>query len=110
MAKNLLLTDTVTIAGGDTTSGSKAMERNRVPLGLIIPSTFTGATVSFQVSIDDGTTFYPLYYEGTLYSFSVGTSRYHAFNKAAFEGVKLFKIVSASTEGTARVIKIVSGE
>jgi hypothetical protein len=51
-----------------------------------------------------------LYNEGTEYSVAVNTSRYIALNPNVFEGVKVVRIVSGSSEAAARTIGVISGE
>ena len=110
MAKNIQLTDTVVIASSGTTSTSIIMERNRVPLAVIVPAAFTGTSIKFQASIDQGTTFFALYNEGTEYSVTVSTSRYVALNPDVFQGVACVRLVSGSSEAASRTISVVSGE
>lgn len=110
MAKNLTLTDTVTIASSGTTSTALTMQGGRVPLAIVTPSALTGSAFTFQASADQGTNFYNLYNEGTQYSVNVGASRYIALNPNVFEGVKVLRIVSGSSEAATRTIGIISGE
>ena len=110
MAKNVTLTDTVTIASSGTTSTSLTMQGGRVPIAIVTPSALTGTTFKFQASADQGTNFYALYNEGTEYSVTVSTSRYIALNPNVFEGVKVVRIVSGSSEAAARTIGVISGE
>ena len=86
------------------------MQGGRVPLAIVTPSALTGSTFTFQASADQGTNFYNLYNEGTQYSVNVGASRYVALNPNVFEGVKLVRIVSGSSEAATRTIGIISGE
>jgi hypothetical protein len=81
-----------------------------VPLAIVTPSALTGTTFKFQASADQGTNFYALYNEGTEYSVAVNTSRYIALNPNVFEGVKVVRIVSGSSEAAARTIGVISGE
>lgn len=110
MAKSIT-SQTTTIASSGTTSAAVTMERNRVPLAVIMPAAFTGTAITFEVSVD-GTTFQPLYNESTLYSVTVSTSvaRTYALSRQAMDGVKYVRIVSNGTEGALRTITIVSGE
>jgi hypothetical protein len=110
LAKNITLTDTVTIASSGTTSTALTMQGGRVPLAIITPSGLTGTTFKFQASADQGANFYALYNEGTEYSVAVNTSRYIALNPNVFEGVKVLRIVSGSSEAAVRTIGIISGE
>lgn len=109
MAKNLRLTDTVTIASSGTVSTSLTLENSRVPVAITTPAALTGTAFTFNASAD-GTTFRPLYYESTQYTVTVSTSRHVGLNRLAFEGVKHIQIVSGSTETAARTIGIISGE
>jgi hypothetical protein len=110
MAKNLKV-DTVTIASAGTTSTAIQLASNRVPLAIVTPAAMTGTSLTF-LSSDDGTTYSPVYYEGTLYSVAMGTaaSRHIALDRRAFESVKTVQIVSSSAEGALRTLKIISGE
>ena len=110
MAKNVTLTDTVTIASSGTTSTALTMRGASVPLAIVTPSALTGTTFKFQASADQGTNFYALYNEGTEYSVAANTSRYIALNPNVFEGVKVVRIVSGSSEAAARTIGVISGE
>jgi uncharacterized membrane protein len=96
---------TVTIANGQTTSG--AFDCGNTTLAAIqLPSDFTGASVSFQGSID-GTTYTAIYDDtNTLYSISVGTSRGYSLDLAVFYPWRYIKVVSASSEGGARAIVV----
>lgn len=109
MAKNLRLTDTVTINNGATTSTSIAMEANRVPVAILMPAAFTGTSLNFQASVDNNN-FFTIYDEGTLYAPAVGTSRYIGLKRVPMDGVKHFRIVSTSTEAASRSITVISGE
>ncbi len=109
MAKNLRLTDTVTIANGATVSSTLTMEGSRIPLAILTPAALTGTTLTFKQSSDNAT-FYPIYYESTSYSVTVSTSRHVALDRRAMEGVKYFQVVSGSAEGASRSIGVISGE
>jgi hypothetical protein len=109
LAKNLRLTDTVTIASSGTTSTTLTLENNRIPLAIILPAALSGTSVKFQAS-NDNATFTPMYYESTEINIGVGTSRHVALNRDQFEAVKYLKLVSTSTETAARTITVISGE
>jgi len=110
LAKNLRVS-TLTIASAGTVSTTLTLENNRVPLAVITPSAMTGSTLTFQAS-DDGSTFYPLFNEGSSYSISISTSiaRHYGLARQPMEGVKYFQVVSGSAEGASRTIKVISGE
>lgn len=112
MAKNLSLTDTVTIANGATTSAALAMQASRIPLAILIPAAMTGTAITFQASNDGGVNYYPVYFESTLYSVTIPTAatRHIALDRRAFEGVRLVRLISNGTEGALRTIGVISGE
>lgn len=109
MAKNLRLTDTVTIANAGTVSTTVTFENNRVPLAILIPAAFTGTSVKFQASTD-GSNFFTVYNAGADYEATVTTSKYVTLNKAIMDSVKHMKIVSTSAEAATRAITVISGE
>jgi hypothetical protein len=109
LAKNLRLTDTVTIANAGTVSTTLTLENGRIPLAVVTPAALTGTTFTFKASSDNAT-FNQIYYESTAYSLTVSTSRHIALNRLAFEGVRYLQIVSGSAEGASRSIGVISGE
>lgn len=109
MARNYILTDTVTIANSATVSSTLSLQGSRILLGLITPAALTGTTFTFKGSID-GTNFYNLYNEGTAYSVTVAVDRFIALDRETFDGVRYVQVVSGSVEGASRSIKVVSGE
>lgn len=108
MAKNIALTDKVTIATGTTSTGL-SMTRNRVPVAILTPAALTGTSMTFQASLD-GTNFYDLYNGSTQYSVTVAASRYIALNPDVFQGVAFIRLVSGSSEAASRDIYVISGE
>jgi hypothetical protein len=109
LAKNLRLTDTVTIASSGTTSTTLTLQGNRIPLAIIIPAAFTGTAVSLQASADDVT--YSNVYDGsTQYSIGVSTSRYVALDRTVLDSVKYVRFVSTGTETASRSITVINGE
>ena len=76
-------------------------------VGIMFPSAFTGATISFTVS-QDGTNFFALKTttSGTSLTYTVTQGTYSAIDPLPFYGVQYLKIVSASTEGTARTLNL----
>lgn len=87
---------------------SNAIKLNGFSLvGILLPSTFTGATITFTVSVD-GTNFFVLksLLTGTSLSYTVTQGTYAAIDPVPFYGVHYLKIVSASTEGSARTLTL----
>ena len=109
MAKNLRLTDVVTIANGGTTSTSITMEASRVPVAILLPAAFTGTSLNFQASVD-GSNFFSIYDEGTLYAPAVAASRYVGLKRVPMDGVRYLKVISTSAEAASRSITVISGE
>ena len=95
----------VTIANGTTTS--EAINSAGYALfGLVMPSAFTGASVTFTTS-HDGTTYQALYdTTNTQVSLTVAASRNYDL-PTSLASWPYFKIVSASSEGAARTLYIV---
>jgi hypothetical protein len=109
MAKNTKAT-TVTIANAGTTTPTLTLDPNKIPLAIDLPAAFTGTSISFRACALNGGPLDPLYYESTLYSVTVGVSRFISLNRAAFEGVKYVQLVSNAAESAARDITLVTGE
>lgn len=98
-----------TIAISTTTSG--AIDLQGLALcQIVMPSAFTGASITFTSSHNDGT-YQALYNSSnTQLSITVGTSRTYNINPADFAGVRYLKIVSASSEAAARTIGLITRE
>lgn len=97
---------TLTIANGATTS-DKFAAGGHVIFGLVVPSAFTGTSLTFSVSADDST--YQTLYDntGTVVSLTVSTSR--SFDlPTALAAWPYFKIISGSSEGAARSLVVVA--
>ena len=109
MAKNIT-SQNVTIASSGTDSTSITMERNRVPVGVIIPSAITGTSFKYKNSLDDGTTLVTVYSGTTDYETNVAASKYVALNADVMQGIKTFQIIATTTQTAARTISVVMGE
>lgn len=97
---------TLTIANGATTSDAfKAADI--AAFGLQMPAAFTGASISFMVSADNGATYQALYdITNTLVSLTVAASRTYDL-PGELTVWSHFKIVSASSEGAARSLVVI---
>ena len=96
----------LTIANGATTSDA-CVSAAYAAFGLQLPAAFTGASISFTVSADGGTTYQALYDRtNTVVSVTVVQGRSYDLpdELAAWDH---FKIVSASSEGAARTLWVV---
>jgi hypothetical protein len=100
---------TTTIAQSDTKSAEIRSGYRTSIVALITPAALTGTAFTFEGSVD-GTTFVPVYNEGTQYSVNVGTSRYVALNNSVLGGLQSIKIVSGSSEAAARTIQVILKE
>jgi hypothetical protein len=97
---------TATIANGAATSNA-IQAGQMVPVALVMPAAFTGATVSFTGTFD-GTNYFPIWSAGALYTETVSTSVIVVLTPLMLAGLLCFKIVSASNEGGARTITVLS--
>ncbi len=96
---------TATIANGATSSGEIDI-RNAAGGSFQIPSSFTGASVSFTGSNESGGTFVAVHdSSNVVISQTVTASKGYAFPAACMQ-FRFLKIVSASAEGAARTIQI----
>lgn len=104
----------VTIASGNTTSGAfdiKTTSPHARIIGFVMPSAFTGASISFQVSADDST-YQDLYdSDNNKVSITVSASRTYGLKDDLAKVLgpwRFIKIVSASSEGATRTIVVVT--
>lgn len=104
---NLLENSPATIANGQ--AASAPIDLYGVALvGISLPAAFTGVTLTFQVSVDNGQTYQPLYKaDGTAYSVTVAAGRYVQIPPYDFAGIRFLKIVSGSNEAADRALTLV---
>lgn len=103
-------TGNAVIPSGSTTSNAVDLgvsEPDGGLVGFVMPATFTGASITFQVSVDDNT-YQALYNSSnTQISITVSASRTYGFVtdvRSVFAGWRFVKFISASSEGGARTI------
>jgi hypothetical protein len=73
------------------------------PRGLVMPSAFDGATISFLGSNERDGTFVPVYDDaGAQVSVAVAAGRYIALNKSSLMGIPWIKIMAASSQSAKR--------
>ena len=96
---------TATIANGQTVSGAVYIG-DKLPVTLLMPAAFTGATVSFQGSLD-GSAYQAVNVGGAAYSETVAASKNVTLDPSAFAGFRWIKVVSASAEAAARSVGVV---
>lgn len=96
-------TTTATIASSGSLSGGVKLGTYRLA-GIVMPASWTAASISFQVSADGGVTYSDLYYDdGVEVSVITSTSRAVAFNTSvaqALSGYGALKIRSGLTGST----------
>ena len=108
MARRLAL-PAVIPASGTTTATITIPEGKRV-VGLIMPSTFTGTTLTFKAGYSTSATPQPVYNEGSAYSVACATDRFIAVNPNVFLGAFTLQIISGSTEGSERTIQVITAD
>lgn len=79
--------------------------------GIYIPSTFSGTSISFEVSEARIGTYVPLEDEtSTVISATVAASTYCRLKPADFAGVQFIRIVSGASEAAGRVVNAAARE
>jgi hypothetical protein len=95
-----LATATATIANAASLSAEVDLGLGRSLVGIIVPSTWTTAVLSFAASPTSGGTFYPLYNaagsEVVTGSIAGGTAVWVALDPADFAGVRYLKVRSGT--------------
>ena len=98
---------TATIPNGGTDSATVTVPDNRRLVGFLMPSAFTGTTLTFKGALTSGGTPRAIYNEASVYSIGVGTNRFVAVDPNVFLGVQFLVLVSGSTEAAEREIELV---
>lgn len=101
---------TATIAISTTTSNVIDCVRNGPMANLLMPAAFTGTTITFLISNEEGGTYVALHKDGSDVSVAVAASKGVWLDPFIFYGLKYIKIVSGSTEVAARTITVVHRE
>lgn len=88
-----------------STAESAAIAMNGFDLvGIEFPTTFTGTTVTFEMSSAIDGTYVPVYNSSGQVSYTIAQARYYAIDPKDLQGVQFLKIKSGSTEGAARTL------
>lgn len=75
--------------------------------GIILPSAFTGTTLTFEASDAEDGTFVPVKKaDGNSLSYAVAQATYVIIDPRDFQGITHLKIVSGSSEAAARTLKV----
>jgi len=72
-------------------------------IGVQIPSAFTGTSIGLQGSLD-GTTYCPIYWEGTILAITVAASRLVMFAERYTSGIPWLKMTSNGSEAADRTV------
>lgn len=72
--------------------------------GILMPTAFTGTTITFEASNAADGTFSPVYNSAGQVSYTVAAARFVSINPVDFQGVAFLKIVSGSAEGASRAL------
>jgi glucose dehydrogenase len=98
---------TATIAASGTTSDAVDCTRNQF-VGFYTPASLTGTAITFTASNDNSTYVTVLEVGGAAtYSVTAAASRYIPLDPRVFAGAQYVKLVSGSTEASARSITCV---
>jgi len=92
---------------GASSNTSAVIETKGMALvGIKTPAAFTGTTLTFTMCDTIDGTYVPVRStaSGTALSQTVTTSNYYAIDPTAFQGIPFLKIVSGSTEASARTL------
>lgn len=92
-----------TIATGQTASAEVDLFGFTL-VGLFIPSTFDGTTLTFTVATESGGTFVTLQTAGADLTITTAASKYVALDPSLFAGVRWFKIVAGSSQTTTDTV------
>lgn len=95
------------IPSSGTDSATVTVPNGKRLAGFYMPAAFTGSTITFKGAVAAGDTPQALYNEASQYSIGVGTNRFVAVDPNVFNGVSFLVLVSGSSEGAERTIKLV---
>lgn len=99
-------TVTATIANGTTTSTEIDLTKTDI-VGIYIPAAFTGTAITFTSAFTSGGTFGSVRDgAGAALSLTVAQGQFVKVSPADFIGILYLKIVSGSTEGAARELRV----
>lgn len=102
-----------TISNGTALSGAVPLGE-KVLVGIAMPAAWTAASLTFQVSVDGGTTWLELTdTTGSAVAAAVSASVYVAIDHALWRGINVVKVRSGTSsspvnQGADRVVQIVT--
>jgi hypothetical protein len=108
-------TTTATITTGTSLSAAVALG-NKQLVGIAMPAAWDTAALTFQVSVDGGTTFIEMQSTSAVVSYTAAASQYIAVDPAIWRGVNTLKVrsgtsgsaVNQTTGGTDRLLTLVT--
>lgn len=104
---------TATIADSQTTSAEVDLGGNGLTLvGIIVPSTWTTASISFTAATASGGTFYPVYNAAgaaiATGSITGGTAIWMALDPADFAGIRFLKLVASASQSGGDTLTLIT--
>lgn len=103
-----LCQNSVTIASSGTASAEADLGGTTL-VGVMLPATMTGTTLTFTAALTSGGTFNPVTgSNGSALSYTIAGAKYLAIDPALFHGIQFIKAVSGSAEGADRAITLLS--
>lgn len=104
---------TAVIADGQTASAEVDLGHTGLTLvGIIVPSTWATASISFTASLTAGGTFYPVYNVAgaaiATGSIAGGTAVWIAIDPADFAGIRFLKLVSSAAQSGGDTLTLVT--
>lgn len=103
-----LAVTTATIANGQTTSSAIDLSGTTL-VGIQLPASFTGTSLTFQAATTAGGTYQTVIDgSGTTISRAISQGRYLTLNPIDFAGIQFLKVVSSASEGGQRNLELIS--
>lgn len=95
----------LTIGSGNTQSDAFDSNKYGIPVAFLVPSAFTGASITVEVTNDDpgGS---PTWHEVDSLSYTVATGAEFVIDPADVRGFRYMRLVSASSEGSDRTLPV----
>lgn len=92
------------IDNGQTKSGGADLQ-GLIPVGVFLPASFTGTTLTFEASYN-GTDYFPVHSAGSVLSKTVAQGTFCRFDPNDLVGIRFLKLVSGSTEAATRTLYV----
>lgn len=109
LAQSAITAVDVVIASGQTTSGAANLSHGSTLVAIAMPAAFTGTTLTFTGCDTESGTYKALYDDaGNAITVTCAASRYIVLDAANFAGVPYLKVVSGSSEGAERTLRLIT--